>query len=62
MAEGELRAAPALSVPHERLRERAFALLPLRDAAPDARDPVEGDRYADLLVDESGIRLAPEPL
>ncbi len=34
-------------LPHPRLRERAFALVPLCDVAPDATDP-EGARFADV--------------
>ncbi|HEY8040496.1 MAG TPA: 2-amino-4-hydroxy-6-hydroxymethyldihydropteridine diphosphokinase [Polyangiaceae bacterium] len=34
-----------LTVPHPRLRERAFALVPLLELAPDARDPRTGERY-----------------
>jgi 2-amino-4-hydroxy-6-hydroxymethyldihydropteridine diphosphokinase len=34
-----------LAVPHPRLRERAFALRPLLDVAPDAIDPWTGERY-----------------
>jgi 2-amino-4-hydroxy-6-hydroxymethyldihydropteridine diphosphokinase len=30
---------PTLTVPHPRLKERAFALVPLLEVAPDARDP-----------------------
>jgi 2-amino-4-hydroxy-6-hydroxymethyldihydropteridine diphosphokinase len=40
---------PDLIVPHPRLRERAFALRPLLDVAPDALDPADGTAYADVL-------------
>jgi 2-amino-4-hydroxy-6-hydroxymethyldihydropteridine diphosphokinase len=40
---------PALVVPHPRLRERAFALRPLLDVAPDAVDPADGTSYAEVL-------------
>jgi len=33
---------PALTLPHPRLHERAFVLLPLRDVAPAWRHPVTG--------------------
>jgi 2-amino-4-hydroxy-6-hydroxymethyldihydropteridine diphosphokinase len=36
-------------VPHARLRERAFALRPLLDVAPDARDPADGVAYREVL-------------
>jgi 2-amino-4-hydroxy-6-hydroxymethyldihydropteridine diphosphokinase len=36
---------PRLTVPHPRLRERAFAVRPLLDVAPEARDPVSGAAY-----------------
>jgi len=45
-----------LTVPHGHLRERAFALLPLLEVAPDARDPATGECYADLPVDRAGVR------
>jgi 2-amino-4-hydroxy-6-hydroxymethyldihydropteridine diphosphokinase len=38
-----------LHVPHARLRERAFALQPLVDVAPDATDPADGTVYRDVL-------------
>jgi 2-amino-4-hydroxy-6-hydroxymethyldihydropteridine diphosphokinase len=36
---------PRLVVPHPRLRERAFALAPLLEIAPGARDPRTGAVY-----------------
>jgi 2-amino-4-hydroxy-6-hydroxymethyldihydropteridine diphosphokinase len=46
--EGEAIDEPGLMVPHPRLGERAFALRPLLDVAPDAVDPRTGGRFADL--------------
>ena len=37
--------APRLVVPHPHLRERAFAMAPLLDLVPDARDPLTGEAY-----------------
>jgi 2-amino-4-hydroxy-6-hydroxymethyldihydropteridine diphosphokinase len=44
--DGVAIADPRLVVPHPRLRERAFAVRPLLDVAPGARDPVSGAAYA----------------
>lgn len=41
--------APNLTVPHPRLRERAFALCPLLELVPDAVDPGDGSRYERVL-------------
>ena len=41
---------PRLVVPHPRARERAFVLVPLAEIAPDFRDPVTGERIADLVA------------
>ncbi|HSQ65837.1 MAG TPA: 2-amino-4-hydroxy-6-hydroxymethyldihydropteridine diphosphokinase [Polyangiaceae bacterium] len=49
-----------LTVPHPHLRARAFALAPMLEVVPDARDPVTGERYAALELDRSGLRLIEE--
>jgi len=53
LAYGERVSAPgeAPELPHPRLAERAFVLLPLMDLAPDWRHPVSGRRAADLAAD-----------
>jgi 2-amino-4-hydroxy-6-hydroxymethyldihydropteridine diphosphokinase len=48
-AEGVVVESERLAVPHPRLRERAFALVPLLDVAPDARDPRTGEPYEHVL-------------
>jgi 2-amino-4-hydroxy-6-hydroxymethyldihydropteridine diphosphokinase len=42
---------PGLQVPHPRLRQRAFALRPLLDVAPEAADPDDGVTYATVLAE-----------
>jgi 2-amino-4-hydroxy-6-hydroxymethyldihydropteridine diphosphokinase len=42
-------------LPHPRLQDRAFVLLPLRDVAPDWRHPVSGDTIGAMLA-----RIGPE--
>jgi len=51
-----------LSIPHPRLRERAFVLAPLAEIAPDMLDPVSGKTTQALLAavsQEGVIKLAP---
>jgi 2-amino-4-hydroxy-6-hydroxymethyldihydropteridine diphosphokinase len=43
--EGIVLETARLSLPHPRLRERAFALIPMAEVCPEARDPVTGERY-----------------
>lgn len=52
---------PELQLPHPRLMERAFALLPLVEVAPSARHPRTGADYAKALksrrTDELRLQL-----
>jgi 2-amino-4-hydroxy-6-hydroxymethyldihydropteridine diphosphokinase len=44
--EGVALDGEGLTVPHPRLAERAFALAPMLEVAPGARDPRTGEAYA----------------
>lgn len=47
-----------LHIPHPRLRERAFVLIPLAEIAPDWHDPLSGQAIRSLCqaVDSAGVR------
>jgi 2-amino-4-hydroxy-6-hydroxymethyldihydropteridine diphosphokinase len=49
---------PDLQLPHPRMRERAFVLVPLAEIVPDWIDPVSRKSIADLVkaVDCSGVK------
>jgi 2-amino-4-hydroxy-6-hydroxymethyldihydropteridine diphosphokinase len=50
---------PALVVPHPRLHERSFVLVPLMDIAPDLMHPRIGLSVAQMtaMLDKGGIKL-----
>ncbi len=47
---GLIRARPAPVLPHPRLAERGFVLLPLAEVAPDWRHPGTGAAIAELIA------------
>ena len=60
--EGVTLATELVTVPHPRLKDRAFALAPLLDVAPAAREPATRMAYAEIALDASGIRATPDAL
>ena len=62
LIEDEMLSSPDLEVPHPRMHERAFVLLPLAEIAADLAHPTLGRAVSELLaeVDQAGIEeLAP---
>ena len=51
--------SPSLKIPHPRMRERAFVLVPLASIAPDRIDPVTKRSIASLLEEVDTIGVSP---
>jgi 2-amino-4-hydroxy-6-hydroxymethyldihydropteridine diphosphokinase len=46
--------SPQLTIPHPRMRERAFVLVPFEKIAPDVVHPATGERVGDLAANVEG--------
>ncbi len=55
--DGVVVASDTLDVPHPRLTERAFAVVPLLDVVPDAFDPRSGVPIVAPAYDASALRV-----
>ncbi len=54
---------PQLTIPHMRLRERAFVLVPLAEIAPELTDPISKKAVKELMASvegKEGVRLLPK--
>lgn len=56
-ADGVVVVEAGLTVPHPRLSERRFALRPLLDVEPQARDPLTGEPYERVLERLAGFPI-----
>jgi 2-amino-4-hydroxy-6-hydroxymethyldihydropteridine diphosphokinase len=61
LCEGHVSDDPDLTLPHPRLAERAFVLVPLLELSPDLTDPRTGEPYAAALtrVGRAGVYSRP---
>lgn len=52
-----------LEIPHPRMEDRAFVLVPMADLAPDFRHPVNGKTIQEMLdqVTRQGVYEIPQP-
>jgi 2-amino-4-hydroxy-6-hydroxymethyldihydropteridine diphosphokinase len=57
--DGTIVDTPRLQVPHPCLLDRAFALVPMLELVPDARDPRTGEVYA---APRGGVERTPDRL
>ena len=48
---------PNLSVPHPRMNERAFVLIPLNDIATDVIEPRSNLKIKDLVPNDESVVL-----
>ena len=61
-AAGQIGAATSLILPHPRMAERAFVLLPLQEITPNWRHPVSGETVEQMLAalgEDRATRLDP---